>query len=76
LRFEGYCRNGTQDGPFTSYFANGGLQYQGEYKDGEEVGVWVHYAEDGSVASRINHDTPAGVEPTHPPEPETPEQRQ
>ena len=76
LRCEGYYRNGTADGPFTTYFANGGLQYQGEYKDGEEVGVWVHYAEDGSVASRINHDTLAGVEPTHPPEPDTPEQRQ
>ncbi|GEM_PF-2364739 len=76
LRCEAYDRNGIADGPCTSYFPNGGVQNQGEYKDGKEVGVWVHYAEDGSVASRINHDTLAGVEPTHPPEPETPEQRQ
>lgn len=75
LRCEAYYRNGTADGPCTSYFPNGGVQYQGEYKDNEEVGVCVHYAEDGSIVSRIVHGTPAGAKPTHPPEPETPEQR-
>ena len=42
-----FIKNGTNDGPYEEYYLNGQLKEKGTYKDGEKVGTWEEYDEEG-----------------------------
>lgn len=46
------------DGEDTGYFPSGHVMYRGKYKNGSQVGTWIHYNEDGSVSSTTKHSEP------------------
>ena len=46
-------KNELEKGPCVTSYLNGQLFYEGNFKDGNKVGSWVGYHEDGSVNSKF-----------------------
>ena len=46
---EGTFKYGKSDGKRTTYFENGKIRYQGEYKNDVRVGKWQFYDESGKL---------------------------
>ena len=46
-----YYLHGIKDGHSIVYYPNGGIHYQGEYKNDEKIGVWKTYNEKGELIS-------------------------
>lgn len=48
--------NGKEDGPYIVYRENGIPFYQGNYSQGERVGIWEFYNEEGELEHTIDYD--------------------
>lgn len=44
-------------GPYKSYYENGQLHFDGQYKDNHRVGQWVFYNENGMIETIHNYDS-------------------
>src|SRR5262245_52670719 len=44
---EGRVVNGRREGPWTAWYSNGKLAYEGSFKDYEHVGHWIYYRPEG-----------------------------
>ena len=49
-------REGLLDGEYKTWFENGQIRMDGQYKMGVESGVWKIYEENGSLSEEINFD--------------------
>ena len=38
---------GTLSGPYTSYYPNGAVQWEGTFRLGLKTGLWTNYTQDG-----------------------------
>jgi antitoxin component YwqK of YwqJK toxin-antitoxin module len=53
---ESYYVNGLQDGHSLTFYPNGQVRYLGEYKQGERIGEWKFYDEEGNQTKTQNFD--------------------
>lgn len=62
LIHESHYKHGVPHGTSIANYPNGQVEYRGVYSDGKRVGVWVRYAEDGTLESETDHGetSPAG----------------
>ncbi len=51
-----YNNDGQEIGYWEYYYYNGNLELKGNYDNGNVVGDWHHFNEDGSLKEIINHD--------------------
>ena len=48
-------KDGKKEGEHLSYYENGQLKWEGNYKDGKLDGEWLHYYENGEVKEKSNY---------------------
>lgn len=53
-------------GEDAGYYPSGKRMYRGLYEDGQQVGSWIHYHEDGREQSRTEHPQPTKLEVASP----------
>tara|TARA_R110002049_G_scaffold305422_4_gene502045 strand:+ start:624 stop:1040 length:417 start_codon:yes stop_codon:yes gene_type:complete len=51
---KGYFQNDVQHGPSSVYYPSGVMKMQGEYVEGESVGIWSFWAEDGEFIKKVD----------------------
>ena len=52
-----FIKIGNLNGPFKEYYSSGKIKREGEYKDGEIIGMPIEYFEDGRVKQNIEDET-------------------
>lgn len=53
--YQGYVKNGKEDGPWIFTYYNGGLWRKGNYIDGKENGYWVLFRTTGRLWEKGNY---------------------
>ena len=46
--------SGYEEGNWTSYYENGQIKKEGNFKDGKEDGKWTYYYENGQIKEEVN----------------------
>ena len=52
-QFNGLIENGKREGSWISYWGNGQLWKEGDYKNDKEEGYWVWYNYDGTIITEL-----------------------
>ena len=50
------CLDGLHNGKFSSFYDNGKLKQKGSYLNGEKVGSWLSWSENGLLISKTGFD--------------------
>jgi len=53
----GIYKNGELNGPVEEYYKNGIIESEGSYENGNQIGKWVFYNEDGSFINTFTYNT-------------------
>lgn len=64
-----FYKEGKEDRKFMLLHGNGHPRIEGEYKDGEKIGIWTYYDSIGQILREENHNTPSPTtisSPSHP----------
>lgn len=57
IPFFGFSQSKLKNGPFVSYYKSGEKKSEGNYRDGNKVGAWVHYHENGKLSQELLYDS-------------------
>ena len=53
LLMEGFYKNGTKNGEFTSYYTTGQIESRGKFVDDFRSGIWMYYYPNGKLLRRV-----------------------